>query len=135
MHDAHTRSYVGISLLEIECCDCHPVDVRLLYAGYFPCAPHKPSVAFSLDGLEMMKNVWGEIAPNVTGWAEGWEKNLRDRKYQYGDPVSTSYSQVPTQKNQDTDTICNFRELYGGDWEKRPFGIARLWSCVMARSK
>lgn len=34
-----------------------------------------------------MKNVWAEIAPNVTGWAEGWERTLRDRNYEYGKRV------------------------------------------------
>lgn len=76
-----------MSTLVISSCQCRPVYVRLLYAGYFPCSPARPSIAFSIKGLEKMKNVWAEIAPNVTGWAEGWERTLRDRNYEYGKRV------------------------------------------------
>lgn len=77
-----------VTLLRIFSCKCKPVTVRLLYAGYFPCAPRRPSLAFTLKGLETMKNVWSEIAPNVTGWAEGWERCLCERGYKLGDRVS-----------------------------------------------
>lgn len=78
-------------MLEVETCSCTPLYVCLVYAGYFPCAPHRPSIVFSMDVLEKMKNVWAEIAPNVTGWAEGMERSLRDRGYHFGQPVSPKF--------------------------------------------
>lgn len=87
--------FIGIVLLKTCPCKCKPLDVRLMYAGYFPCSPKRPTLAFSINALEKMRNVWAEVAPNVTAWSEAWEKGLRDRGYKHGTRVSLLLFSVP----------------------------------------
>lgn len=51
-------------------CVCSPAADQLLAKGYFPSAPIRPSLAFSLRILEFISLHSLNVAPNVTAWAE-----------------------------------------------------------------
>lgn len=62
-------------------CKCAPLVVQLVGAGYFPCAPKRPSLAFSFRLLELISLHSLHVAPNVTAWAATLEKFWDRRGY------------------------------------------------------
>ncbi|EJD38583.1 hypothetical protein AURDEDRAFT_72046, partial [Auricularia subglabra TFB-10046 SS5] len=50
-------------------CRCAPLAEQLVAAGYFPCAPKRPSMAFNLRLLELISLHSLHVAPNTTAWA------------------------------------------------------------------
>ncbi|KZV80544.1 hypothetical protein EXIGLDRAFT_629975, partial [Exidia glandulosa HHB12029] len=50
-------------------CACRPAAEQLLAQGFFPSAPRRPSLAFSLVMLEFITLHSMNVAPNVTAWA------------------------------------------------------------------
>lgn len=51
-------------------CSCLPAAEQLLLRGYFPSAPLRPTLAFSVRVLEFISLHSLNVAPNVTAWAD-----------------------------------------------------------------
>ncbi|KAH7074040.1 hypothetical protein BKA62DRAFT_582179, partial [Auriculariales sp. MPI-PUGE-AT-0066] len=59
-------------------CGCRPAWLQLLAKGFFPCAPVRPSMAFSFKLLTWFACMSLHIAPNLTAWSNAlrafWSK-------------------------------------------------------------
>lgn len=64
-----TARLAGFTTRRIQYCDCFGAAQHLLALGYFPCAPIRPSLAFSLQLLELVSVHALNVAPNTTAWA------------------------------------------------------------------
>jgi hypothetical protein len=50
-------------------------------SGLFPCAPIAPTLAVSVSLLELVRELFLRVAPNVTGWCSALESVLRKKGY------------------------------------------------------
>ncbi|KZV84032.1 hypothetical protein EXIGLDRAFT_624856 [Exidia glandulosa HHB12029] len=66
VRDADARP--GITSAHLRICDCNTAAEQLLRRGYFPCAPKRPSVAFSTRLVEFISIHSLNVAPNSTAW-------------------------------------------------------------------
>ncbi|EJD46689.1 hypothetical protein AURDEDRAFT_63001, partial [Auricularia subglabra TFB-10046 SS5] len=59
-------------------CACRPAAEQLLQMGYFPCAPRRPSIAYSIELLEFLTLHDLRVSPNATAWSstlqEFWQR-------------------------------------------------------------
>lgn len=62
-------AFVDIRACRLRICACRPAPEQLLALGFFPCAPRRPTVAFSLRLLEFLSLHDLHVAPNVRAWA------------------------------------------------------------------
>ncbi|EIW86108.1 hypothetical protein CONPUDRAFT_42338, partial [Coniophora puteana RWD-64-598 SS2] len=74
------RRRVEVTCLEpnvtIESCSCTPVPVRLVNAGFFPCAPTEPSLAVDMRLLQFITMLSVRTPPNVSAWSDTLESFL-----------------------------------------------------------
>ena len=71
----------------IESCQCQPTALQLVERGYFPCAPLRPSLAVSIELLELVATATLHMARNVAGWASTLESFLRIWGYEFTSKV------------------------------------------------
>ncbi|KAH7100406.1 hypothetical protein BKA62DRAFT_620099, partial [Auriculariales sp. MPI-PUGE-AT-0066] len=67
-------------------CRCRPAWLQLLVRGFFPCAPVRPSMAFSIRLLSWFTCMSLHLAPNTTAWAAVlamfWERHSVRTKHE-----------------------------------------------------
>ncbi|KAF9509302.1 hypothetical protein BS47DRAFT_1252443, partial [Hydnum rufescens UP504] len=56
---------------------------QLMEIGYFPCAPVYPTLAVSLDMLELVSILFVHSAPNERAWAATITKYLKNRGHEF----------------------------------------------------
>lgn len=72
---------VGFENNEVTICECQPAASNLITHGFFPCAPVRPTMAFSIDLLEFITLQSRNGTPNITSWAESLEEFWKERDY------------------------------------------------------
>jgi hypothetical protein len=80
--------------VNIVVCTSHPAPQQLVQMGYFPCSPVYPSLAVSLDMLELVSILFVHAAPNERAWAATITKYLENRGHQFatGDALRRRFS-------------------------------------------
>lgn len=68
-------------------CQCTPAPLALLRQGLFGCAPVHPSIAIDIKMLELVTNLFHNMAPNTTAWCESLDAFLRDLGFKLEHPV------------------------------------------------
>lgn len=66
---ALTHTFLDVRASQLRICACRPAPEQLLALGFFPCAPRRPTVAFSLRLLDFLSLHDLHVAPNVRAWA------------------------------------------------------------------
>ncbi|PPQ72968.1 hypothetical protein CVT26_014513 [Gymnopilus dilepis] len=66
---------------KIKLCTCKPPALQLLSKGLFPCAPSRPTLAVDMNMLEFARDLFQNLAPNTTAWAETLEQFLDKRGF------------------------------------------------------
>lgn len=79
---------LGLELLEIRVCACTTAALQLLNRGLFPCAPVAPTLAVDMKLLELVRELFLRMPPNVTAWCDTLESFLGERRYKLATRVS-----------------------------------------------
>ncbi|KAG2356502.1 hypothetical protein BDR07DRAFT_1300303 [Suillus spraguei] len=73
--------------ISISCCKCSPAPLQLIKRGLFACAPVAPSLVVDIHMLELVKNLFVQMTPNLTAWCEALEIFLSDQGYKLNTKV------------------------------------------------
>lgn len=84
----------GTSTRLLQACDCRTWAQQLVSLGYFPSAPVRPSVAFSVRLLELISVHSLNVAPNITAWATTLESFWARRGFTIDERVRADCSQL-----------------------------------------
>jgi hypothetical protein len=69
-------------------CSCNTAARQLVSRGFFPCAPIAPTLAVDIRVLQLVKELFVRLAPNVTGWCDAFEALLDGMGYRVSAKVS-----------------------------------------------
>jgi hypothetical protein len=73
---------------ELLICGCNTAAHQLVSRGFFPCAPIAPTLAVDIRVLQLVKELFVRLAPNVTGWCDAFEALLDGMGYRVSAKVS-----------------------------------------------
>ncbi|KAF9231394.1 hypothetical protein BU15DRAFT_90924 [Melanogaster broomeanus] len=70
--------------IDLFVCTCVPAARQLLALGVFPCAPLAPTLTVDLSLLELVRELFARMSPNMTAWCEAFEAVLFSRGHKEG---------------------------------------------------
>ncbi|KAJ8473703.1 hypothetical protein ONZ45_g16199 [Pleurotus djamor] len=70
-----------IERLSVPLCSCTKLAERLVSMGLFPCAPFRPTLAVDISLLQLVSELFVNLAPNTTAWCRALEAFLDRRGY------------------------------------------------------
>ncbi|KAJ8502688.1 hypothetical protein ONZ45_g11521 [Pleurotus djamor] len=70
-----------IERLTFPLCTCTTLAEKLVSVGLFPCAPFRPTLAVDIGLLQLVSELFVNLAPNTTAWCRALEDFLRRRGY------------------------------------------------------
>lgn len=79
----------AVSSVQLQVCECWSAAEQLLRRGYFPCAPKRPSLAFSIRLLEFISIHSLNVAPNITAWGASLQRFWARREQAFEHEVSS----------------------------------------------
>jgi hypothetical protein len=85
-----SSSHLGLEMISIKTCQCVSPALQHLQSGLFPCAPCRPTLAVSLELLELTPELFSNVAPNTMAWCQMIEAVLKGRKFRFGVRVSST---------------------------------------------
>jgi hypothetical protein len=102
VNDPHTHTYgfaIDLHDVNLLVCTSHPAPQQLVDLGYFPCSPVYPTLAVSLDMLELVSILFVHAAPNERAWAATITKYLKNRGHEFatGDALRRRFSSALAQ--------------------------------------
>ncbi|OAX33609.1 hypothetical protein K503DRAFT_794452 [Rhizopogon vinicolor AM-OR11-026] len=74
-------TFEGLTHLELLTCSCNTAACQLVSRRFFPCAPIAPTLAVDIRVLQLVKELFVRLAPNVTGWCDAFEALLDGMHY------------------------------------------------------